>query len=429
MSVTETILPLSISLAQGLLIGLERGWQKREAEDGTRVGGMRTYGLIGFLGGFSGLLALKTHLALVGFAFISVAIGLVVGYSFSARKSGNVGITSLIAGLLTFLFGAAATLGYMVEAGAAAVVTAFLLGSKPELHRWVSTLEPQELRATLKLLVISVVILPILPNRGYGPWEALNLFEIWWMVVLIASISFCGYFAVKMGGPGKGIILTGLIAGLASSTALTLHFSRLAHRQPGSSSILATGVLLACGTMFPRMLVVASIVNWQIFQALLVPVIAMGGVVFTGAALLWWLVERSGPEQDKANLRNPFEIGSALMFGGLLGLIMLAAKGLEVTFGEAGILALAGISGITDVDAITLTLAKMSRSEFAVELAAFGIVFAGAVNSIVKGFLSILIGGKAFGVRASIPLIVASAVGIALAWSAVDLPGSGFSNP
>lgn len=429
MSVVEPILPLAVSLALGLLIGLERGWHEREAGEGRRVAGVRTYGLIGLLGGFAGLLASETHHAVLGYAFVGVAAALVTGYVLSARQSGDLGITSVVAGLLTFAFGAAATVGYMAEAAMVAVVTGLLLGYKSLIHRLVSALEPDELHATLKLLAISVVVLPILPNRGFGPWEALNPFEVWWMVVLIAGISFSGYFAMKIVGTGKGAIITGFLAGLASSTALTLHFSRLARSRPSSSGILAAAILFACGMMFPRMLVVASIVHWEIFRALLVPVMAMGAILYLSATLLWWLVGHSEVEGDQARLKNPLQLGSAVMFGGLLALVMLAANGLGAAFGDSGIAALAGISGITDVDAITLTLSKMSRSDIAIELAAFGIILAGAVNSVVKGVMTAVVGGTALGARVAIPLMIAAGAGLLLAWTMGGLSELGRADP
>lgn len=408
------ILPLAIALAVGLLIGLERGWHERTAKEGTRVAGVRTYGLIGLLGGFAGLLASEARIDLVGYAFVGLALALVAGHAIDAWRGGDVGITSLIAGLLTFVFGAGATLGYMVEAAAAAVVTALILGYKSTLHRWISLLEDTELRATLKLLLISVVVLPILPDRGYGPWQALNPYEIWWMVVLIAGISFCGYFAMRIAGTGKGALLTGFLGGLASSTALTLHFARLARQHPEVRQSLAPGILLACGTVFPRVLVVAGIVHPPIVPVIAVPALAMGAVIYVGAGLQWQPPPDKIDEQDQARLSNPLELGSAAIFGILLAVIMLAAKGLEVTFGGTGLMALAAAAGITDVDAITLTFARMSRTALSTDLAALGIILACATNSLVKAVLTVVIGGRALGLRTALPLGLAAAVGLAL---------------
>jgi uncharacterized membrane protein (DUF4010 family) len=295
------------------------------------------------------------------------------------------------------------------------VLTTLLLGYKPQLHRWVNALEGDELRAGIKLLLISVVLLPILPDRGFGPWEALNPYAIWWMVVLIAAISFVGYFAVKIGGAARGTVFTGLAGGLASSTALTLHFSRLAARDPALARVLATGILLACGTMFPRMLLVASLLNRELFQLLLVPALAMAACVYAPA--LVYLRRQSRVQSYEASpLRNPLELRTALGFGLLLAVVMLLGKALQELSGEAGVLVLAAASGVADVDAITLSLARMSGEDLALAVAAIGVVIAGAVNSLVKGAMAGVIGGRAVGLRVALPLAAAAGAGLLSAW-------------
>ena len=174
----ESLLLLGTALAIGLLIGMERGWQAREAGEGRRVAGLRTYGLFGLLGGGAGLLARALGPTILGFIFVGFALAVTATYLLQRRGSGDIGITSLVAALLTFVLGAAATLGFATEAGAAAVVTALLLGFKEVLHGWLRRLERRELHAALQLLLLSVVVLPLLPDRGYGPWQALNPYEI-----------------------------------------------------------------------------------------------------------------------------------------------------------------------------------------------------------------------------------------------------------
>ncbi|MGD8965828.1 MAG: DUF4010 domain-containing protein, partial [Gammaproteobacteria bacterium] len=308
---------LSVALAIGLLIGLERGWQERKAEEGHRVAGLRTYGLLGLLGGVAGLLSEHFGPLILGLAFVAMIGGLTAIYIVNLPAEKDVGITSLVAALLTFGFGALAAIGEVAIAAASAVVTTLLLSYKPQLHRWVRGLEMTELRAGIKLLIISVVFLPILPNRGFGPWQALNPFEIWWMVVLIAAISFVGYFAVKIGGPRRGVISTGLFGGLASSTAVTLNLARTERGGGEMTTLLAAGILLACGTMFPRMILVASLINPSLFRMLVIPVLVMSLLAY-GPAIIYW---RSGLSKDPdvgAPLQNPLELKAALGFGALL---------------------------------------------------------------------------------------------------------------
>jgi len=406
---------LGAALAIGLLIGVERGWHEREAKEGARIAGVRTFGLVGLLGGGMALIAEVFGALVMGLAFVGLAGLLAAVYVENLRRGRtDVGITSLVAALLTFALGALAAMGEVVIAAASAVLTALLLGYKPQLHRWVNALEGDELRAGIKLLLISVVLLPILPNRGFGPWEALNPYAIWWMVVLIAAISFVGYFAVKIGGAARGTVFTGLAGGLASSTALTLHFSRLAARDPALAPVLATGILLACGTMFPRMLLVASLLNRALFEALVVPALVMALCVYVPALVFLRRQARMQP-YTASPLKNPLELRAALGFGALLAVVMLLGKALQEFSGEAGVLVLAAASGIADVDAITLSLARMSGDDLALGAAALGVVIAGAVNSLVKGAMAGVIGGRAIGLRVALPLASAAAAGLVAA--------------
>jgi uncharacterized membrane protein (DUF4010 family) len=325
------------------------------------------------------------------------------------------GITSLVAGILTFVLGALAATGEIAVAAASAVITTLLLSNKPLLHRWVGALEGNELRAGLKLLLISVVLLPILPNRGYGPWQALNPYAIWWMVVLIAAISFVGYFAIKIGGPRRGAVFTGLFGGLASSTAVTLDLARLSRRDSGMTPMLSMGILLACGTMFPRMLLVASVLNIGLFQLLVVPAAVMALLAYF-PTLVYWRSQEKTAADAAASLKNPLELKTAMTFGALLTLIMFLGKALQNWVGERALLALAAASGLADVDAITLSFARMSQEGLSVQVTVTGIVIAAAVNNLLKGAMAAFIGGRDIGLRVGLPLLASAAGGIGATW-------------
>jgi uncharacterized membrane protein (DUF4010 family) len=412
----QLFIRLAVALAIGLLIGVERGWQERGAPEGSRVAGVRTYTLLGLLGGVSGLLAEQLGGVCLGLIFVGLAGVLTAAHVVDRREHKDVGITSLVASLITFVLGAMAALGEIAASASAAVVTTLLLGYKPLIHQWVSALERRDLSAGLTLLLISVVLLPLLPNQGYGPWQALNPYEIWWMVVLIASISFAGYYAIKLVGKRRGTLFTGLFGGLASSTALTLYFSRLARKEPEMTPVLATGILVACGTMFPRMLLVATLINPALLQPLLGPAAVMALITYGAAAWLFWDASPCDGGGPEALLDNPLEFKAALSFGALLAMIMLLARGLKNWLGDAGMLLLAAVSGITDVDAINLTLSRMSQDELPLTLAVSAIVIAAAVNSLVKGMISTAIGGRSLGVRVALPLLGAGLTGILLTW-------------
>ena len=407
---------LGAALAIGLLIGVERGWEKRSAPEGKRIAGIRTYGLIGLLGGGLALLAGRFGPLILGLAFIGLAGALTTVYVMNLRNGNeDIGITSLITGLLTFVLGALAVMGDVVIAVAFAVVTTILLSYKPLLHHWVSVLEPEELRAGLKMLLITVVLLPVLPDKGYGPMQSLNPYEIWWMVVLVAAISFIGYFAIKIAGARQGIVFTSLFGGLSSSTALTLHFSRMLHRNRAMTSMLSMGILLACGTMFPRLVLIASVVNAGLVQLLLVPATVMALLIYVPAIFYW----RAGShkETDVASLlKNPLELKTALGFGLFLALIMLLGKVLQGGFGQSGVLALAAASGIADVDAITLSLSRMSQDQVMSQVAVGGIVIAAAMNNLVKGGIALFVGDRSTGLQVGLPLLASAIGGLLAVW-------------
>jgi uncharacterized membrane protein (DUF4010 family) len=406
---------MGIALAIGLLIGAERGWKSREAKDGERIAGLRTYGLTGLLGGGAGLLSQYLDAMVLGFIFLGFSITVATAYTVQRNNSEDASITSLITMLLTFILGVFATLEHVDLAASIAVLTAILLRYKEALHGWLKKLEKKELHAALQLLLISVVLLPILPDRGYGPWQALNPYEISWMVVLIASISFSGYFTMKIAGPSRGVILTALAAGMASSTALTLHYARLSQKQETMRNLLAAGILLACGTMFPRVLLVSSLINPALFSKLLVPMSVMMAVVLLSSLVIWHKKAAQTPTK-MTHLINPLELKSALFFGALLVLVILLSKAAIDYFGEAGIYLMAMISGIADVDPINLALSRMSTSDLSVNLAALGIVIAASSNTLIKALLASFIGGPGLGMRVLLPLLAASAVGLTTAW-------------
>ena len=412
----ENYLLLLTALAIGMLIGVERGWHEREHKEGERIAGIRTYGILGLLGGIVALLTGKNNVLLQGLTFVAIAFVWSIAYVMNFTREKDASITGLIAGLLTYTLGVAAGLGYIKEASAAAVVTAILLGFKPELHNWVQQLKREELQAGFKMLIISVVLLPVLPNKDYGPWGALNPYEIWWMVVIIALISFVGYFAVKIAGTRRGILYTGLFAGLSSSTAVTLHFSSLVKQNTQIEVPAATGVLLASATMFPRALAIVSIFNHALFVPLLKPVIVMSVIVY-GVSVYFWRrqLKIAQPDNQQNVLRNPLNLGVALRFGLLLSAILLLSKGLQHYFGDAGMYALSGLSGMVDVDAISLSMARMNNNgDIMLTATVIAITLALASNSVVKGVYALSIGGMRFGAKVALPLVVAAAAGVAV---------------
>lgn len=415
MTELENFKLLGIALAIGLLIGLERGWRARELGEGMRIAGLRTYGLIGLLGGIGAMLAQHVGAILLGFIFMALTLVLLVAYSRSLDKFEDVGITSIVASLITFALGALTVYDHIVLASASAVVITLLLGFKPLLHGWIGKLEQRELEATLKLLLISVVMLPVLPDQGYGSWGFFNPYHIWWLVVLIAGLSYLGYFAVKILGDRHGPVLTGAFGGLVSSTAVSISLSRLSKQLSNRENALSAGILMACATMFIRTLLLVSILNSMLFRMLLPSLLVMGLFTYIVALLFWKNANNAMVASEEVGIVNPFQLGMALKFAAFLTLILLLSKLLQLYFGDIGAYFLAAASGIADVDPITLTMARMSAEEMELVVAARAILIAVTVNSCVKGTLSWVIGGRAMGLRVGGTLAVAVVAGLAAA--------------
>lgn len=411
---------LAIALALGLLIGLERGWKERSAEEGSRLAGIRTFGLVSLLGALWQLLTLTETPFILGIAFLAFTF-LVISVSFIEAKRKRVyGITTSVALMVTFALGALTMRGHTTLAAAATAVTVTLLGIKPVLHSWIQSLESHEMTAVFKLALISAVMLPVLPDQTFDPWQAFNPYQIWWMVVLISSISFSGYFAIKIAGPSRGIFLTGLLAGLASSTAVTLCLSRLGQQHRNIPRVLSAGVIVASVTMFPRILLVISIVQPRLVPLLIWPI---GIMSLIGYAIVWWLVKHSetatATSPQSLQLENPFDLSMAIKFGALLAIIMLLSRLLQDWQGHTGIYLLAGISGITDVDAITLSLSQLVDKGITVQLAATAILLAAAVNTFVKGLIVAVISGGDMAkwvISVFLCLILAGIIGAWIGW-------------
>ncbi|WP_104026999.1 MgtC/SapB family protein [Vibrio jasicida] len=401
---------LFIALLLGAIVGTQRGWVMRNSVEGSRVAGIRTFSLVGLLGGLIGILAKIYTPLLLGFALIALVILACIAFVIQQKKSEDISITGVVSLVITFVLGSLAVSGEAVLAAAAAVITAVVLDNKKELHQALQRLQEYELDAALRLLLISIVLLPLLPNQAYGPWKALNPYEIWWMVVLIASISFVGYFAIKIGGAKRGILFTSVFAGLSSSTALTLQFSHLSREQEGISPLLASGILLSCGTMFPRLLIVLSVLNPQLVSLLWPIVLVMMIALYLPA---WWIWRRSEVEKiEQSNKQtNPLALQSALFFGVVLAIIMLLSHALSDWFGSAGILVLSAVSGITDVDAISLTLGRQSTQSLAIEVAVLGIFIATSVNTIVKMGMVLMIGARQLWAKVVPPMLSAVCLG------------------
>lgn len=412
----EVLVRLAVALGVGLIVGLERGWQQRDAADGSRELGLRSFALVGLAGGVLGLLAQSLGAAVFGLALLALVGLLTAAHWLAAREDRDRGLTTEVTAMTVFGLGGMAAVGYAVPAVASAVVMALLLSGKPILHRWIRAIAPVELSAALQLALITAVVLPVLPDQGYGPYAALNPYKIWWMVILVAGLSFVGHAASRLIGARRGVLLTAAFGGLASSTATALSLSRMAARQPGLERTLAAGVVMASIIMAPRMMVMALAIAPTLLPHLLAPVAAMtasGGVavallVRSGAS------ERAVVSSDSA--ASPFELGIALKFGALLAGVQLLARGLQDWLGDAGLYALALIAGLADVDAMTLSTGGMVGGGLPLFTAASVILLTAAVNTTAKTVIVAVVAGGRMALAVAASLLVSLALGGVTLW-------------
>lgn len=388
---------LAVALAIGLLIGLERGWQTRDETDHQRTAGLRTFALAGLLGGISGLLSTVGSPVVLAAALLAFTAALIVFSHLEASAEKNFSVTGVVAGILTFLLGAYATLGNETVAVAAGVAMAVLLALREPLHSWVRAVTWPEMRSVLVLLAMSFLLLPILPRQPVDPWQVINPAEIWMLAIVIATVSFAGYIAVRVLGDRAGVAVAAIAGGLASSTATTMSLSRLAREHPRSVRLLAGGVLLAGVIMLTRIVVLAGMLKPELLRPLAWPAGVAAATLLVGSVVLIGLRTDASTERPHLAIRNPFELRTVLQLAALIALILLLTKLAAGQIGNAGIYFLAALSGIVDVDALTLSMTRLAGGQVTVADAATAILVAASVNTASKATMAAFVGGRQMG--------------------------------
>ena len=392
---TNFLFRFCVALFIGVLVGLQREFAFHK-EDKELSAGVRTFALMSLIGAAG---AFISDIYQTPWAFIAVfsAISLLVmGNYFIHAWHGDIGLTTEVAALLTVLAGALVTWGFIQIAVALAVVTTALLSLKLELHSFVRHLTKDDIISTVKFAIITAIILPILPNQSYGP-EPFNLFNpysIWLLVVLISAISFIGYILIKILGASKGIGLTGLLGGLASSTAVTLNFTQRSRSNPELSKSFALAIIIAWTIMFPRILIIVAALSPHLAQVLWLPLLALVTVSAGYCGYLYWDI-RTKKSNEQVSFVNPFELGPAIKFGILFSVILLVSKAAQIYLGDTGLYLASLLSGLADVDAISLSVAKLAKdsADIASSTAARAILLAALANTIAKGGI-VLFGGS-----------------------------------
>lgn len=398
---------LAVALGIGLIVGLERGWSARGEQSGERQAGLRTFTLAALLGGVLAAASLPDRFEVLAAGVLGLGALVTGGYVLMSRQTRDFGMTTELALIATFGLGALAVLGAPFEAAAAAMVMTLVLGFKAEFHALLQKIARDELLATLQLVAIAVVLVPLLPNRNMGPWEAVNPRVIGVLVLLIAGLSYVGYVAVRVFGERLGLLLTALLGGLSSSTAVTVAYARRARDTLANRPLLGVGIALSAAAMVPRLAIEVAAVNAPLLRTLWPTFAALAAVPALGALL----VLRSKSARDgEVQLRNPLQLGAALSFGALLAALFVVIGGVSRMLGDAGIYVAAALAGFFDVDAVSIALAgNVARGAVDAESAARAIALAVLVNTGVKAVLAAALSARALLPSASLLLAVALA--------------------
>ena len=346
---------LLVALALGLLVGLQREWSK------SAVAGIRTFPLITLLGALTGLLTPDLGGWTVGAGLLAVA-AMMVTANVAKVKAGapDPGVTTEVAALVMYGVGAAVALGHVLPAIVATGSVAVLLQFKQQLHGFVARIEEADLRAAARLLLLALVILPALPNQAYGPFGVLNPFEVWLMVVLIVGISLVAYASRRVMGDRAGAWAAGLLGGLISSTATTAGYAETTREDPTRRPLALAIIVTASAVVFIRVLAEIALVAPAVFPATAPPLAAMLAIM---TALAWLAQRRLSADTSEATPAAPeTRLRTAIGFGALYALVLLAVAFAKTYFGDRGLYAVAALSGLTDMDAITLSTVQLIQT-------------------------------------------------------------------
>jgi uncharacterized membrane protein (DUF4010 family) len=409
---TEIFVSLGVALGMGLLVGFQR---ERTQE---RLAGFRTFPLIALSGALAGHVGRWTEAAWVLPAGLLGLVAIVVTGNLGQWRQGepDVGITTEVAAVVMFLVGATAAVGPIAAAVVMGGVVAALLHFKRPMHALARRLTDEEVRALMRIVVIGLVILPVLPDRSYGPYDVLNPFRIWLMVVLIVGISVASYVLYKLADARAGTLLGGLLGGLISSTATTVSYARRAREDPDVARAAAVVLMVASTAVFARIFIEIGAAAPNLLRAVVAPLGAMAAVNVALSGVGFWLWGRIAAEPSGPH--DPTQLRPALVFGVLYGVVVFAVAAAKANLGDVGLYAVAAFSGLTDIDAITLSVANLAEAgRISAETAWRAILLATVCNMGFKSALAFFLGGTALLVRIA-PLFGASlATGVAiLAW-------------
>jgi uncharacterized membrane protein (DUF4010 family) len=402
---------LGLALAIGLLVGLERGWRERDAPEGSRTAGIRTYGISGLLGGTSAALADALDAALVLVAgFLGFAAVFAWFKTREASHDEDFSVTGVFAGLGVFLLGALAVVGDLYAAAAAGTALAAVLASREVLHGLLKRLTWIELRSAMILAVMTAIVLPLLPDRTIDPWDGLNPWEVWFFTVLTAAISYFGYVAMRVFGGTRGLIVSAVTGAVISSTAVTVALGRAAKTEPAALPMAGAASLAAMISIL-RVCLIVAIVQPQVLGAIAPAAIATSAGF--GAAGVLLLARRGENASISQAVRSPFDIVPLLLFALLFAVVSTLNAALAGYVGTGGLLATTAVSGAIDVDVAVLSTLRLVGTSASVEIAGEAVLAAMAVNALLRLALAMMAGPVRFWFPVAVATVVAGGLGAA----------------
>ncbi len=386
---------LAVAAVAGLAIGVERQWSGHASGPDARFAGVRTFLLLGLLGGIAGWFACE-GMQIVAASLVVLGGALtVVAYTIAGQRSAaSIDGTTEVAALVVLAIGFTAGLGYMAMAGGIAAVIVLVLAEKTRIHALLGRIDEIELRAGLQFAALALVVLPILPEGPFGPWGGIKPRGLWTIVVIFSGLNFLGYLARRSIGAERGYGVTGLLGGGVSSTAVTLEFSRTSRGEANVGDALAIGVIGACTVLLPRVMLVSTALNREVARSLipyLVPAFLVGAIIV--ALALRRPATGAPPPRD---IGNPLRLGSAIQMAVLFQLALTASSLAAQYWGRGGVISSAVVLGLTDMDALTVSMNHLGTSSDRVSLAARAIAVGVLTNTVFKASLAAVVGRGRF---------------------------------
>lgn len=372
----SVIQKIGLALALGLLVGIQREWTA------PHVAGLRTFAFITVLGTLAAMLAGELGPWLVAVGFLAVAAMIIVGdVSRAGQSRDERGLTTQTAAMVMYVVGVAIGLDRLVIGMIVGGGTAVLLQWKQPLHAFVKRIGEADIRAIFQLVLVALVILPVLPNRAYDPYGVLNPFEIWLVVVLIVGISLGGYIAYKFLGPRAGTLLVGILGGVISSTATTVSYSRRARRTPDMLGLAAVVIVISSTIVFVRVLIEVAVVAPNVLKDILPPLAAMLLLMVAISLVMYFVTSK--PQEEVVLAEEPRELRTAVTFGLLYAAVLLIVAFAKDKFGNDALYGVAALSGLTDMDAITLSTAQMIKKGRLGAQTGWHLILIGALSNLV----------------------------------------------